>query len=122
MLRLPPFVVMPTSAVPAGATRLADSMMAPVTVSELFGLITMSFTAPIVGGRGAKRQHPVASAKAPPVIRPRAVLESSHPEQRPGEPDGEGHDPHLRTAGASRHVVERHFGDTTSGGVRADHD
>src|SRR5256885_12188444 len=48
MLRVPPFVVTATSSVPAAAARRADSMMAPVTVSELFGLITMIFTAPIV--------------------------------------------------------------------------
>src|SRR3989441_8166544 len=45
MLRVPPLVVTATSAVPGDAPRCADSMMAPVTVSELFGLITMIFTA-----------------------------------------------------------------------------
>src|SRR5438105_10889374 len=47
MFRVPPLVVMPISSVPGEAPRLADSMMAPVTVSELFGLTTSSFmTAP----------------------------------------------------------------------------
>src|SRR5262245_47326894 len=48
MLRVPPLVVTATSSVPADAARRAESMMAPVTVSELFGLITISFTVPIV--------------------------------------------------------------------------
>src|SRR5215472_7137616 len=43
MFRVPPLVVMATSSVPAAAPRRADSMMAPVTVSELFGLTTISF-------------------------------------------------------------------------------
>jgi len=50
-------VVTATSSVPADAARVAESMMAPVTVSELFGLITMSLTAPIVGGPAGKRQR-----------------------------------------------------------------
>src|SRR5712692_704411 len=45
MLRVPPLVVTATSSVPGDAPRCADSMMAPVTVSELFGLITMILTA-----------------------------------------------------------------------------
>src|SRR5262245_14559724 len=44
MLRVPPLVVTATSSVPGAAARCADSMMAPVTVGELFGLITMIFT------------------------------------------------------------------------------
>src|SRR5215472_5398603 len=48
MLRVPPLVVTATRSVPGDAARRAESMMAPVTVSELFGLITMSFTASIV--------------------------------------------------------------------------
>src|SRR5713101_232813 len=47
MFRVPPLVVTATSSVPAAAARRADSMMAPVTVSALFGLITMIFTAPL---------------------------------------------------------------------------
>jgi hypothetical protein len=45
MLRVPPFVVTGTSSVPGDAARCADCMIAPVTVSELFGLTTSSFTA-----------------------------------------------------------------------------
>src|SRR6266536_1755872 len=45
MFRVPPFVVTGTSSVPGAAARRADSMIAPVTVSELFGLTTMIFTA-----------------------------------------------------------------------------
>src|SRR6266700_2537688 len=44
MLRVPPLVVTAMSSVPGAAARCADSMMAPVTVGELFGLMTMIFT------------------------------------------------------------------------------
>src|SRR5437870_3065473 len=45
MFRVPPLVVTPTSSVPGEAPRRADSMMAPVTVSELLGLTIISFMA-----------------------------------------------------------------------------
>src|SRR5262245_36955770 len=45
MLRVPPFVVTPINSTPRLAPRRADCMMAPVTASELFGLMTRSFTA-----------------------------------------------------------------------------
>src|ERR671931_7823 len=44
MLRVPPLVVTATSSVPGDAPRRADAMMAAVTVSELLGLTTRSFT------------------------------------------------------------------------------
>ena len=49
MFRVPPLVVTATSSVAGDAARRADCMIAPVTVSELLGLMTRIFTRPIVG-------------------------------------------------------------------------
>src|SRR5712691_8243749 len=59
MLRVPPFVVTPTSSVPVEAARRADSMIWAVTASELFGLMTRSFTRSL--GEGEQGGLPLAS-------------------------------------------------------------
>src|SRR2546426_7902595 len=50
MFRVPPLVVTGTSSVPGEAPRRADSMIAPVTVSELWGLTIISFMATSLSG------------------------------------------------------------------------
>jgi hypothetical protein len=76
MLRVPPLVVTAMSSVPGAAARCADSMIAPVTVGELFGLMTMMFTvsvplgaelpAPIFARLGREHRRPFAQVYTEP--------------------------------------------------------
>jgi hypothetical protein len=79
-LRVPPFVVTAMSSVPGDAARRAESMIDPVTVSELFGLITISFTSvslpskacdarAIVGGNRARHKRRQSPVTIVPVTR-----------------------------------------------------